>query len=105
MNQYDIYRVNFPYKEVDEEKERPALVVAVSANGISAMKITTKGKTNETHCPIISWREAGLTEESYIEYDSKVLLGKDKVIEKVGRLSLVDILRIERYLVCGKKSK
>ena len=103
MERYDIYRADFPYKETDGEKNRPSLIVSVTNNGAKVLKITSKGKTRETHLEIFEWENAGLSEKSYIEYDSLSLLENQKIYEKVGRLSAIDIFHIEDYLLYGKK--
>ena len=103
MRKYDIYRVNFPFREADGEKNRPALVIAVMGKTVKFLKITTKGKTSEWHYPIIEWEKANLAQPSCIEYEPFYDIDIDKIGEKVRRLSLADIFRLEEFLLYGRK--
>lgn len=99
MTKYDIYLADVPFKETDEHKLRPILILNDAAFVIGAMPITSQGKTGEFQSEIQEWESAGLTKPSYIVLEPIRIEDRDMVKEKIGTLQPADIFRLEQKLI------
>lgn len=102
MNKYDIYSAIVPYEEGGSEKERPVLILNNVAMIITALKITSQGKSSITQYRIKDWVGAGLTKESYIYIDKTIKLENKQIGKKIGELQIGDVFALESLLLSRK---
>ena len=97
MGKYNIGEVwwtQFPFKEIDESKRRPAIVIDEKTIAVLAMMVTSQAKTDPYSIKIDDWQEAGLTKESWARIDRVVDLDEWRMEKVIGDLSEHDFLKI-----------
>lgn len=99
MNKYEIYWADVPFEDSDESKLRPILILNDVALVITALKITSKGKSTATQIEISNWKGAGLSKQSYICIDKCLRLDKSAIGEKIGELQLIDKYMLQKALM------
>lgn len=98
----DVFRTVVIYRDNDGQKERPVIVVEkyedeYIAVSLKVTKTEITGKPWDGYkVPILNWRRAGLTDPSYVECDSLVLLRGDTIVEYMGQMHLTDFERVKR---------
>ena len=99
MNKYDIYMADVPYRETNDHKLRPVIILNDSAFLVSALPVTSKGKSSDFQYRIIHWEAAGLSVPSYIILQPYRFTDKSMIMERIGRLQPDDIFRLEMRLL------
>ena len=97
MGKYNIGEVwwtQFPFKEIDESKRRPAIVIDEKTIAVLAMMVTSQAKTDPYSIKIDDWQEAGLTKESWARIDRVVDLDEWRMEKVIGDLSEHDFFKI-----------
>lgn len=99
MNKNDIYWAEIHFQDEDETKVRPALIINESRDSVTVLKITTKGNASDYQFEIIEWEAAGLLKPSYISFEPTIIVPRDKLGDRIGKLQLADRLRFEMRLM------
>ena len=96
-NEYDICLANVPFEEVPQEKIRPVLVLKDRVYLVECLKMTS-AKTRFGEYVLKEWKEAGLNRETTVRITKCLNLDKTKFIKKIGHLTPIDIIEIQRRL-------
>ena len=98
MQTGDIVLVPFPFAELTQLKARPAVVVAETADRyrdiiVAAISSVVPPTLSKNECTLQPSAKNGLRVESVIKVDRLVTTKTEKVIARIGELSMVDIDR------------
>ena len=94
----EVWWTEFPFKEIDVSKRRPAIVIDEDTIAVLAMMVTSKDKKNPYSIKIDDWQEAGLTRESWARIDRIVRMDEWRMEKKIGDLSKNDLLKISQLV-------
>ena len=90
----DVWWVHFPFKEIDKEKRRPAIIIDDDKIAVLTIYVTSQNKDNPYSIEIKDWKQAGLTIPSWARIDRIVEIGEWRMSDKIGILSKDDLLKI-----------
>ena len=104
LNRMDVVVVKFPFASSIKYKARPAVIISNSnynqnsRNTFIILAISSKidNKLN-IEKEISNWKEAGLLKPSIIK-SSIATIEANFIIQKLGRLSAVDIVKVEQFI-------
>ena len=102
MNIYDVYISYVSWGE--SGKRRPVLILEQGTDGIVVFNITTRYEEKSEvirskYFKIDDWRQAGLSQESFIDTNNTVTLPSSAVEHHFGTLTEADIERLHEFLV------
>ena len=104
ISKYDVIVVKFPFASSLKYKARPAVVISSNAynsntrDTLLIMAISSRVDTKlDFEMNIQNWKEAGLLKTSLFK-SSIATIEKDFVIIKVGALSKIDALNLEKMI-------
>jgi len=103
-NKYDVVVVKFPFASSSKYKARPAVIISSEIYNenkrdtliILAISSVIDSKL-DFELDIQNWNEAGLLKESIFK-SSVATIQKDFIITKLGKLSQVDVDRLEKMI-------
>jgi mRNA interferase MazF len=96
----DIVLIPFPFTDLSETKNRPALILADGEADITVSFITTQLKWREDFdLKIVPTETNGLKRISLIRLSKLATIDKDLVIGKLGKLSHYELLAVDKNLV------
>lgn len=90
----DIWWVHFPFKDANDEKRRPAIVIDEDTIAILTLYVTSQNKDNPYSIEITDWRQAGLAIPSWARVDRIVSVAEWRMSDRIGSLSQNDLLKI-----------
>ncbi len=92
-----IILVKFPFSNLQNFKERPALVLISGTNeDLVCAKITSNQNVNLSYSVnLISWKESNLLRPSIIRLDKIATFYKNQIIQEIGKLNLAELERIK----------
>ena len=97
FNEYDIFIARVPFEDLPQEKIRPVLVLNEGVYLIDCLKMTS-AKTRFGEYELKEWKKAGLDRQTTVRITKRLKLDKTKFIKKIGHLTPIDILEIQRLL-------
>ena len=77
---------DLPFSDKEGSKSRPVIIIGKLQNTFTCYKITTKSNPVRGRLPICDLDEAGLDEQSFIEW-WPVFVGRNKLSKRIGMLS------------------
>lgn len=103
-NKYDVVVVKFPFASSLKYKARPAVIISSEIYNenkrdtliILAISSVIDSKL-DFELDIQNWNDAGLLKESIFK-SSVATIQKDFIITKLGKLSQVDVYRLEKMI-------
>lgn len=99
MRKGDIVLVPFPFTDLSGTKNRPALILAESANDIIVAFVTSQMKWREENdLSIEPSSENGLKQSSLIRLAKLTTLDKNLVLGKLGTISTQDLRLVNANL-------
>lgn len=90
----EIWWVHFPFKDIDDEKRRPAIVIDEDTIAILTLYVTSQNKDNPYSIEIRDWKQAGLKIPSWARIDRIVSVAEWRMSDRIGCLSQNDLLKI-----------
>jgi len=100
MKKGDIILVPFPFTNLSGSKIRPALVLIASDLDVSVSFITTQFDWKDEAClEVQSSTENNLKKNSLMRLNKLASLDKQLVLGRIGRLSSLDIERVNKKLI------
>ena len=97
FNEYDIFIARVPFEDLPQEKIRPVLVLNEGVYLIDCLKMTS-AKTRFGEYELKEWKKAGLDRQTTVRITKRLKLDKTKFLKKIGHLTPIDILEIQRLL-------
>lgn len=98
FNEYDIFIAYVPFEDLPQEKIRPVLILKEGVYLIDCLKMTS-AKTRFGEYELKEWQKAGLDRQTTVRITKCLKLDKTKFIKKIGHLTPIDIMEIQRLLV------
>ena len=90
----EIWWVHFPFKEKNDEKHRPAIIIDDNKIAILTIYVTSQNKVNPYSIEITDWKQAGLSVPSWARIDRIVSISEWRISGKIGMLSQGDLIKI-----------
>ncbi len=97
FKEYDIFIARVPFEDLPQEKIRPVLVLNEGVYLIDCLKMTS-AKTRFGEYELKEWKKAGLDRQTTVRITKRLKLDKTKFLKKIGHLTPIDILEIQRLL-------
>ena len=95
----EIVLMEFPFTNMKEHKQRPAVVVKdTKDNDAVFVRITTKERPEQFELKIQNWEKAGLLKPSVIRIHKIASLQTDLIVKQMGKLSKQDKLEFRNAL-------
>lgn len=100
MKKGDVVLIQFPFTDLKGNKNRPAIVLLETETDVTVVFITTKLKwQREFDILILPSIENGLKENSLIRINKISTLDKDLVIGRLGELTPLEIVKINKSII------
>ena len=97
FNEYDIFLAKVPFEDIPQEKIRPVLILKDRVYLVECLKMTS-AKTRFGEYELKEWKKAGLDRQTTVRLTKRLKLDKTKFIKKIGHLTPIDIIEIQRLL-------
>lgn len=98
MDRYCICYAIVEFQDEPGSKKRPIVVLNDFGDIVIALKITSKGRTQDVQVEITRWEEAGLWLPSYIDVTRYIKISKKRIGQVIGKLCTSDIMRLEKRM-------
>lgn len=100
IRQWDIWLVDFPFEDSNEEKSRPVIVLNAETLEVLSVKITSHTpRTDPYDVPITKWQESGLKHISTARISKTMYLNRNKFKHCLGNLHPDDrIVIMQKYM-------
>ncbi len=96
----DIVLIPFPFTDLTGVKNRPALILVETDSDITVSFITTQVKWEEEFdVRLEPTKENGLKKTSLIRLSKLSTIDKDLVIGRLGRLTDLEIVTVNKHLI------
>ena len=99
MNRWDVWLADVPFEDIpSERKPRPVLIMDNAIIVLGAFKMTTHSPRDALDYRLIDYKAAGLPMETVVRLSKFLVLDAVDFIRPFGRLSLIDIMAIQKLL-------
>ena len=82
----DIVSVEFSFSDLQTQKRRPGLVLAVDSNDVLLARLTTHPPRDATDVALVRWTEVGLPKPSTVRLTKLATIDCRLVHHRIGRL-------------------
>ena len=97
MKLWEVFLARVPFEDLPEEKVRPVLILAEGNGFVECIKMTSKPPRGGEY-PLRFWGESGLKKPTTVRVSKVLRLKATSFIKRIGRLSIADIVEIQRLL-------
>ena len=97
MKRWEVFLARVPFEDLPEEKVRPVLILAEGDEFVECIKMTSKPPRRGEYA-LRFWGESGLKKPTTVRVSKVLRLKRASLIKRIGRLSVADILKIQRLL-------
>lgn len=97
--QWEVWYANVRFEDETGDKDRPVIITEISGVHVIIAPVTGHdGRNCWGEVELVKWQSAGLTKESTVRLSKCVRLEEKDLRRRIGRLSVVDIMQIQKYL-------
>lgn len=96
----EVWYVDFPFRETNDSKKRPAFILDNKRVAVLAAEITSVNKPFDPYrIEILDWKEAGLRTRSFVKIDCIDNIDELNVFYRIGTLSERDKIKAFQLIV------